>query len=101
MGTSSWVLAGEASSGERSFGSACHGAGRALSRGQAKRRVNGAELRRELESRGIVVRCPSNAGLAEEAPIAYKDADRVVRAVEAAGIARRVARLVPMGVIKG
>jgi tRNA-splicing ligase RtcB (3'-phosphate/5'-hydroxy nucleic acid ligase) len=101
MGTSSWVLAGSRESSQRSFGSACHGAGRALSRGEAKRRVRGADLRRELEERGIVVRCPSDAGLAEEAPIAYKDADRVVRAVESAGIARRVARLVPEGVIKG
>jgi tRNA-splicing ligase RtcB (3'-phosphate/5'-hydroxy nucleic acid ligase) len=101
MGTSSWVLAGNDASAERSFGSTCHGAGRALSRGEAKRRVQGAELRRELEARGITVRCPSNAGLAEEAPIAYKDADRVVRAVEDAGIARRVARLVPLGVLKG
>ncbi len=101
MGTSSWVLAGNATSAARSFGSACHGAGRALSRGQAKRRVDGARLRRELEGRGIVVRCPSDTGLAEEAPIAYKDADRVVRALEAAGLARRVARLVPVGVIKG
>ena len=58
-------------------------------------------LRRELEGRGIIVRCPSAKGLAEEAPLAYKDVDRVVRVVEQAGLARRVARLVPIGVVKG
>jgi tRNA-splicing ligase RtcB len=63
--------------------------------------VSGAELRRELEQRGIVVRCSSNRGLAEEAPFAYKDVERVVAVVERAGLARRVARLVPIGVVKG
>jgi tRNA-splicing ligase RtcB len=72
-----------------------------LSRHGAKRRVTGAQLRRELERQGIVVRCPSNAGLAEEAPLAYKDVDRVAAVVEGAGLARRVARLRPLGVIKG
>lgn len=101
MGTSSWVLAGQPGAMERSFGSACHGAGRRLSRAAAKRRVKGDELRRELEARGIVVRAPSNVGLAEEAPIAYKDVDRVVRVVERAGLAARVAELLPIGVVKG
>ena len=101
MGTSSFVLAGEPGSVERSFGTVCHGAGRSLSRTAAKKRIGGAELRRELEARGIVVRCPSNKGLAEEAPFAYKDVERVVSVVERAGLARRVAQLVPLGVVKG
>jgi tRNA-splicing ligase RtcB len=101
MGTSSFVLAGEPGSLERSFGTTCHGAGRRLSRTAAKKRIQGADLRRELEARGIVVRCPSNAGLAEEAPFAYKDVERVVEVVERAGLARRVAQLVPLGVVKG
>jgi tRNA-splicing ligase RtcB len=101
MGTSSWVLAGEATSEARSWGSACHGAGRALSRHAAKRQIIGGVLRHELEAQGIIVRCPSNAGLAEEAPFAYKDVDRVAAVVETAGLARRVARVRPLGVIKG
>ena len=101
MGTASYVLAGTDTSGERSFGSCCHGAGRAMSRGAAKRTVTGAQVRRELESRGIVVRCASKGGLAEEAPLAYKDVDRVVEVVHRAGLARKVARLTPLGVIKG
>jgi tRNA-splicing ligase RtcB len=101
MGTSSFVLAGEPAAMERSFGTTCHGAGRRLSRTAARKRIGGAELRRELESRGIVVRCPSPKGLAEEAPFAYKDVDRVVGVVERAGLARRVARLAPIGVVKG
>ncbi len=101
MGTASWVLAGDAASEDRSWASCCHGAGRTLSRTAAKRQVTGAELRRQLEEQGIVVRCPSNAGLAEEAPLAYKDVDRVAAVVEGARLARRVARLRPIGVIKG
>jgi tRNA-splicing ligase RtcB len=101
MGTASFVLAGEPGAMARSFGTVCHGAGRRLSRTAARKRVHGHELRRELESRGIVVRSPSAKGLAEEAPLAYKDVDRVVRVVEQAGLARRVVRLVPIGVVKG
>ena len=101
MGTASFVLAGMATSEARSWGSACHGAGRALSRTAAKRQVTGSELRKELEAKGIVVRCPSSAGLAEEAPVAYKDVERVAEVVECAGLARRVARLRPIGVVKG
>ena len=101
MGTASYVLAGQEGSLDRSFGTACHGAGRRLSRTAAKKQMSGAELRRKLEADGIVVRSPSNAGLAEEAPFAYKDVERVVEVVERAGIARRVARLVPLGVVKG
>ena len=101
MGTSSFVLAGTDGAMERSFGTTCHGAGRRLSRTGAKRQIHGAELRRQLEGQGIVVRSPSNKGLAEEAPFAYKDVERVVAVVERAGLARRVAQLVPLGVVKG
>jgi tRNA-splicing ligase RtcB len=101
MGTSSWVLVGTETSMARTFGSTCHGAGRTMSRHQAKRSVQGPTLRRELEAVGIRVRAGSMAGLAEEAPTAYKDVDRVVDVVHQAGIARRVARLTPLAVIKG
>jgi len=101
MGTASYVLAGMRSSEKRSWGSACHGAGRSLSRTAAKKRVSGSELRKEMEAHGIIVRCASNAGLAEEAPFAYKDVERVAEVVEHAGLARRVARLRPFGVVKG
>ena len=101
MGTASYVLVGNASSSELSFASSCHGAGRRMSRGAAKRAVQGAEVRRELAQRGIVVRSPSAAELAEEAPLAYKDVERVVDVVQGAQIARKVARLRPLGVVKG
>jgi tRNA-splicing ligase RtcB len=101
MGTASFVLVGLPGSMEKSFGSACHGAGRRMSRAGARRKVTGARLRRELEERGIVVRCPSARGLAEEAPFAYKDVDRVVGVVERVGLAAPVARLSPVGVVKG
>ncbi len=101
MGTASYVLAGEPGSAERSFGTACHGAGRELSRTAARKRIGGRELRRQLEAAGITVRSPSDKGLAEEAPFAYKDVERVVDVVERAGLARRVARLRPLGVVKG
>ncbi len=101
MGTASWVLLGTEASMESAFGSCCHGAGRRLSRSRAKRSIRGSELRQELESRGIAVRAGSLAGLAEEAPQAYKDVDAVVEAVVGAGIARRVARLKPVAVVKG
>ena len=101
MGTASWVLVGDATSEQRSWGSACHGAGRSMSRHTAKAQVPGGTLRRESEAQGIVIRCPTNSGLAEEAPFAYKDVDRVAEVVEHAKLARRVARLRPLGVIKG
>jgi tRNA-splicing ligase RtcB len=101
MGTASFVMVGLDASAEVSLSSACHGAGRALSRTAAKHRVAGHALRRELEAEGIVVRCPSNEELAEEAPIAYKDVERVVDVVARAGIAKKVARLRPLGVLKG
>ncbi len=101
MGTASYVLAGTDAGLALSFGSTCHGAGRAMSRGEAKRTRTGAEVRHELEAMGIVVRCPSSGELAEEAPTAYKDVERVVDVVHRAGLARKVARLRPVGVIKG
>jgi tRNA-splicing ligase RtcB len=101
MGTASYVLAGMGTSESRSWGSTCHGAGRSLSRTAARKRISGADLRRQLEARGIIVRCASNSGLAEEAPFAYKDVERVAEVVEKAGLARRVARLRPLGVVKG
>jgi tRNA-splicing ligase RtcB (3'-phosphate/5'-hydroxy nucleic acid ligase) len=101
MGTASWVLAGTAESMQRSFGSSCHGAGRVMSRHQAKREVRGETLRHDLEAEGIHVRAGSLPGLAEEAPQAYKDVDAVVETVAGAGIARLVARLKPVAVIKG
>ncbi|MGZ4233527.1 MAG: RtcB family protein [Solirubrobacteraceae bacterium] len=101
MGTSSFVLVGRQAAMERSFGTTCHGAGRRMSRTGARKQITGAELRRQLGAQGIVVRCPSNRGLAEEAPFAYKDVERVVAVVEQAGLAGRVAQLVPIGVVKG
>jgi len=101
MGTASWVLVGTEKSMECSLGSCCHGAGRTMSRRKAKRSINGSELRRDLEARGIKVRAGSLPGLAEEAPAAYKDVDVVVDAVAGAGLAKKVARLRPVAVVKG
>ncbi len=101
MGTASWVLVGTEGSMNQSFGSTCHGAGRMMSRAQAKREVRGSELKERLEQQGIAVRAGSLSGLAEEAPSAYKDVDNVVDVVDGAGIARKVARLRPIGVVKG
>jgi len=101
MGTSSEVLAGRPGAGERSFATVCHGAGRLLSRTRARKQVSGPELRRQLEEAGITVRAPSGKGLAEEAPFAYKAVEKVVDVVERAGLASRVARLRPIGVVKG
>jgi tRNA-splicing ligase RtcB len=95
------VLLGTEGSMAQTFGSTCHGAGRTMSRARAKKTVWGADLREELEAGGIHVRAGSMAGLAEEAPVAYKDVDRVVEVVDGAGIAQKVARLVPLAVIKG
>ena len=101
MGTASWVLVGTERSMSQTFGSTCHGAGRTMSRKKAKKTIHGATLRGELEGRGIHVRAGSMSGLAEEAPEAYKDVDRVVEVVHSAGIAKRVAQLKPVAVIKG
>jgi tRNA-splicing ligase RtcB len=101
MGTASYVLTGTTGAMQQTFGSTCHGAGRVMSRAKAKKAVRGADLRQQLKSRGIVVRAGSMSGLAEEAPAAYKDVSRVVEVVHKAGIAKKIARLEPIAVIKG
>ncbi|MCC9077344.1 RtcB family protein [Litorilinea aerophila] len=101
MGTASYVLAGTQGAMEQTFGSTCHGAGRNLSRTAAKKQVRGEELKQRLSHQGIRVRAGSMRGLAEEAPVAYKQVEEVIEVVEGAGIARAVARLEPMAVIKG
>jgi tRNA-splicing ligase RtcB len=98
MGTASYVLAGVETGG--AFHSACHGAGRTMSRHAARRRIRAAALSAELEAAGILVRSRSPRALAEEAPFSYKDVDDVVATCEQAGLARRVARLRPIGVVK-
>jgi tRNA-splicing ligase RtcB len=101
MGTASYVLAGTAGAMEQTFGSTCHGAGRTMSRTRARKEVRGDELKSRLAQRGIRIRAGSMRGLAEEAPVAYKEVETVIDAVEGAGIARAVARLEPLAVIKG
>ena len=101
MGTESWVLVGQSASMDLTYGSCCHGAGRVMSRSQAKRTVRGDALKRQLEDSGIQIRAGSLSGLAEEAPQAYKDVQMVVETVVGAGIARQVACLRPVAVIKG
>lgn len=101
MGRASYVLKGTQAAMELSFGSACHGAGRALSRTQARRAITAEELREELARRGVFVRAATMKGLVEEAPDAYKDVSVVVEATHCAGLAQKVARVRPMGVIKG
>jgi tRNA-splicing ligase RtcB len=101
MGTMSYVLVGTTHAMAETFGSTCHGAGRTMSRRQAKRQVWGEDLLKELNQEGIVVQAGSMAGLAEEAPLAYKDVNEVVGSVAGAGIARKVARVRPVAVIKG
>ena len=101
MGRASFVLAGTAKAMEETFGSTCHGAGRVLSRHQAIRQAKGRAIWRELEDRGIIVKSAGRATLAEEMSDAYKDITNVVDVVHAAGISRKVARLRPMGVVKG
>jgi tRNA-splicing ligase RtcB len=101
MGTSSWLLVGTTKAMEVSFGSTAHGAGRVMSRSAAKRRFWGGDVKKALEDRGIVVRSASSVVLAEEADPAYKDVDMVVDVSDKVGIATRVVRLVPLGVVKG
>ncbi len=101
MGTASYVLSGTEESMAQSFGSCCHGAGRTMSRMQAKKKVQTRVLLDNMHDKGIVVRCDSSSGLAEEAPLAYKDVHEVVNVVHNANIARKVARLRPIVVIKG
>jgi tRNA-splicing ligase RtcB len=101
MGTASYVLVGATEGMEKAFGTSCHGAGRKLSRTKAKEMVRGSELRALLESKGIIIRCDSNVGLAEEAPLAYKDVDNVVNVVHGADLAYKVACCKPLAVVKG
>ena len=101
MGTGSYILVGDATGEQKAFSSACHGAGRALSRHAALKLWSGRKIMDDLATQGILIRSPSTRGVAEEAPGAYKDVDAVVIAAEHAGLARRVARLRPLICIKG
>jgi tRNA-splicing ligase RtcB len=101
MGTASYVLVGLPTAMERSFGSSCHGAGRRLSRHAAVRQFRYDEVTRGLAEKGILVRSATREGVTEEAPGAYKDVEEVVRVAEGGGLTRRVARLRPLGVVKG
>jgi tRNA-splicing ligase RtcB (3'-phosphate/5'-hydroxy nucleic acid ligase) len=101
MQRASWVLRGLESSLQRSFGSTCHGAGRVLGRGEAKRRIRGEELKRQLDEAGVLVKAGKVALLVEEAPQAYKDVSEVVDVCEGAGLSAKVARLRPLAVLKG
>ena len=100
MGTASYVLVGT-KEGKEAFFSTCHGAGRTMSRHAATRAISGEEIVRELELKGIIVKCWSLRGIAEEAPMAYKNVDEVVNIVHNAGLSKKVAKLVPLAVIKG
>jgi tRNA-splicing ligase RtcB len=101
MGTASWVLAGSEGAMRETFGSVCHGAGRLMSRTAVKKGKDAREEQRKLEARGILVRSETRDGILEELPEAYKNVDEVIEVVHHAGLARKVARLRPMGVIKG
>lgn len=101
MGTASWLLVGAQGAMDETFGSVCHGAGRRLSRAAAKKGRDAREEQKKLQDAGIVVRSESREGILEEIPDAYKDVDAVIDVVHEAGLARKVARLRPMGVIKG
>ena len=101
MGTASYVLVGTEKGMIQSFGSTCHGAGRSMSRRKAKQSIQGSQLRKQLEEKGITICCSSDRGLSEEAPLAYKDIHNVIDVVEGAGLARKVAALKPLAVIKG
>jgi tRNA-splicing ligase RtcB len=101
MGRASWVLAGMPGSMEQTFGTTCHGAGRLLSRTAAIREASGRRIDRELAAVRVIAKCRSRTGLAEEQPAAYKDVSQVVTVVHRAGLARKVARMRPVGVVKG
>jgi tRNA-splicing ligase RtcB len=101
MGTASWVLAGQEGSMRETFGTTCHGAGRLLSRAAAKKGRDLQSVLKSLEDAGIYIRSETKKGILEEIPEAYKDVDEVIEVVHNAGIAKKVARLRPMGVIKG
>jgi len=101
MGTSSWVMVGQEGSMKESFGSTPHGAGRCMSRTAAKRELNADIIQKELENRNIYIKAASKKGIVEEAPQAYKDVDQVIEVAHIVGIGKKVARLIPMGVVKG
>jgi tRNA-splicing ligase RtcB len=101
MGRASWVLVGQPASMDRTFGTTCHGAGRAMSRTASVKEAAGRRIDKELEARGVIARAQSRRGLAEEQPKAYKNVDEVVEVVHRAGLSRKVARMRPVGVIKG
>jgi len=101
MGRASWVLVGQQGSMDQTFGTTCHGAGRAMSRTAAIKEAAGRRIDKELEARGVIARAQSHRGLAEEQPKAYKNVDEVVDVVHRAGLSRKVARMRPIGVIKG
>ena len=101
MGTASYILTGTEKGMSLSFGSCCHGAGRAMSRKQATKRWHGQDVIRVLAEKGIIIRGASRRGVAEEAPGAYKDVDIVVDATEKAELAKKVAKLEPMICVKG
>ena len=101
MGTSSYILVGTTESEELSFGSTAHGAGRMMSRHEALRRFKGERIKQDLESKGIELKSTSWRGVAEEASEAYKNVDEVVNVSHRVGLGRLVARVVPLGVIKG
>jgi tRNA-splicing ligase RtcB len=101
MGRASYVLCGTEKAMDETFGSTCHGAGRTMSRTQAVKASKGRSIAQEMESRGVYVQAASRDTLAEEAPEAYKDVSRVVHVVHSAGISRMVAKIVPLGSIKG
>jgi tRNA-splicing ligase RtcB len=101
MGRASWVLVGGAGSMEKTFGTTCHGAGRAMSRTASTKDAIGRRIDKELESRGVIAMASSRLGLAEEQPKAYKNVDHVVEVVHDADLSRKVARMRPIGVIKG
>ena len=101
MGRASWLLVGSEGSMEQTFGSTCHGAGRALSRKAASQHVDGRQVERDLAEHGVIARSRTLRGLAEEQPLAYKEVDQVVEVVHRANLSRKVARLRPIGVIKG
>ena len=101
MGTASYVLVGAKGSLEETFGTTCHGAGRVMSRTAAKKSPYAINARERLEKHGVIVRSETRDGISEEIPEAYKDVDAVINVVHNAGLSKRVARLKPIGVIKG
>jgi len=101
MGTASWILLGQPNSMDLSFGSTAHGAGRTMSRSKARRNYTEENVRKSLNDNGIFIKALTRDGVVEEAPQAYKDVDAVVNVSHNLGIATKVAKLVPIGVIKG